>query len=96
MIRAVSVVLQTMLFLLLYGIGSFLPAFGLMPPWQAQTGPHRFFVWNGLFLALVAFLLILLIQTVRKRLRGTAGLTTLAFALALALGLAMKLGFKTA
>ncbi len=96
MMKAVLVVLQTLLFLLLYGIGSFLPVFSLMPTWQVQTGAHRFFVLNGLFLALLAYLLILLIEAARKRLRGPGGLTTLAFALALALGLAMKFGLKTA
>lgn len=96
MMKAVLVVLQALFFLLLFGVGSFLPVFGLMPAWQVATGAHRSFVLNGLCLSLAAYLLILLVEAARKRLRGPGGLTTLAFALALALGLAMKFGFKAA
>ncbi len=96
MVKAVLVVVQTLLFLLVFGLGSFLPIFTSMPMWQVQTGPHRFFVLNGLFLLLAVYLVILLIEAARKRMRGPGGLTTLALILAVALGLAMKFGFKTA
>ena len=94
--KAVLVVLQTLLFLILFGAGSFLPIFTSMPTWQVQTDPHRYFVLNGVLIAAVVYLLILLVEIARKRLRGPGGLTTLAFFLALALGLAMKFGFKAA
>ena len=94
--RAVFVILQTLLFLLLFGGGSFLPVFTSMPSWQMQTAPGRVFVLDGLLLALVVYLLILGIEAARRRLRGEGSLTTLALFLALALGLAMKFGFKSA
>ena len=96
MVRAVLVVLQTLLFLLLFGIGSFLPVFTPMPLWQVQTAPHRFFVLNGLLLMVAVYLLVLVVEAARKRLRGPGGMTTLALVLALALGLAMRFGFKGA
>ena len=97
MVKAVLVILQTLLFLLLFAAGSFLlPFFPALPAWQVQTGPHRFFVLDGVLLAVAAYLLILLIEAARRRLRGPGGLTTLALVLALALGLAMKFGFKSA
>ena len=94
--KAGLVVLQTILFLVLFGAGSFLPIFTSLPTRQVQTGPHRVFVRDGLLIALVVYLIILLAEAARKRLRGPGGLTTLSFALAMALGLAMKFGFKTA
>ncbi len=96
MVKAILVVLQTLLFLLLFGVGSFLPVFSPVPTWQVQTGPSRFFVMDGLVLTVVVYLVILLTELVRKRSRGGGALTTLAFFLALALGLAMRFGFKSA
>ena len=93
--KAVLVVLQTLLFLMLFGAGSFLPIFTSLPAWQVQTSPHRIFVLDGLFLAAAVYLIILLAQAARKRPRGPGSLTTLSFALAITLGLAMKLGFKS-
>lgn len=97
MVKAFFVILQTLLFLLLFAAGSFLlPFFPSVPTWQVQTAPHRFFVLDGLVLAVVVYVIIVAIQAARRRLRGPGGLTTLALVLALALGLAMKFGFKTA
>lgn len=95
--KAILVVLQTLLFLILFIAGSFLPALPSFRSlyFQVQTGPHRVFVLDGLVLALLAYLIIILIEVVRKRVRGPGGLTTLALVLALVLGLAMKLGFKS-
>lgn len=95
--RAVLVVVQVILFLVLFGVGSLLPALPAFKSaaWQIQTSPNRAFVLDGLLLAFVVYLIILLVEAARKRLRGPGGLTTLAFALALALGLAMRFGFKT-
>ena len=95
MIKAVFVVLQTLLFLLLFGGGSFMPVFTSSPAWQVHTGPNSVFVLDGLLLAFVVYLIILGIEAARKKLRGPGKLTTLSFVLALALGLAMKFGFKS-
>ncbi|MGI4831332.1 MAG: hypothetical protein ACRYFU_24600 [Janthinobacterium lividum] len=97
MVKAIVVILQTLLFLLLFAAGSFLlPFFPAIPTWQVQTAPHRFFVLDGLLLAVLVYVVIFAIEAARRRLRGPGGLTTLALVLALALGLAMKFGFKTA
>jgi hypothetical protein len=95
--KALFVVLQTLLFLLLFAAGSFLPA---LPSFrslylQVQTGPNRVFVLDGLILAVLAYLLIVLIEAARRRLRESGGRTTLALAIAVVLGLALKLGFKS-
>lgn len=95
--KAILVVLQTLLFLILFAVGSFLP---VLPSFrslyfQIQTGPNRVFVLDGLFLTLIVYLVILLLEAARRRLRGPGGLTTLSLVLALVLGLAMKLGFKS-
>lgn len=95
LVKAVLVVVQTLLFLLLFGVGSFLPAFTSFPTWQVHTGPNRVFVLDGVLLSVAVYVAILAIEAVRKRLRGPGGLTTLALVLALALGFAMKFGFKT-
>ena len=94
--KAILVVLQTLLFLILFGAGTLaLPFMPQIPVWQIQTGPGRVFVMDGLVLTLGVYLLILAVEAARKRLRGPGGLTTLSLVLALALGLAMKLGFKS-
>jgi hypothetical protein len=94
--KAFLVVLQTLLFLLLFAAGSFLPALSpSMPTWQVVTGPGRAFVLDGLVLAVGVYVVILAIEAARKQLRGPAGMTTLALVLALALGFAMKFGFRS-
>ena len=95
--KAIFVVLQTLLFLVLFAVGSFLPALPSFRSfyWQMQTGPGRIFVLDGLFLTLIVYLVILALEAARRRLRGPGSLTTLSLVLALALGLAMKFGFKS-
>ena len=94
--KAILVVLQTLLFLILFGAGTLaLPFVPQVPVWQVQTSPGRAFVLDGLFLTLAVYVLILAVEAARKRLRGPGGLTTLSLVLALALGLAMKFGFKS-
>ena len=78
------------------GSGRFCPRFPPVPLVQSQLAAHRFFVWDGLLLALLVYAVVLALEAARKRLRGPGGLTTLALVLALVLGLAMKFGFKGA
>lgn len=95
--KAILVVLQTLLFLILFAAGSFLPALPSFSSfyWQVQTSPGRVFVLDGLLLTLFVYLFIIGIEAARSRLRGAGALTTLSLVLALALGLAMKMGFKS-
>ena len=91
--NVIFAVLQFILFFLVFAVFSFLPPFHIMR--IVSTSPTRLFIWDGLLLSAGLFLLILIIEAWRKRIR-TAGLwTTGAFALAVAVGLAIKLGFMT-
>ena len=95
-VKVLLFVLQTILFLLVFALGSvFLPFLPSLPVLQTVTSPGHAFVYDGLLLALVLWLLILLIEAVRRRLREAGPLTTAALALALLLGLAMRFGFKS-
>jgi hypothetical protein len=94
--RAIWVVLQMALFLMVFLVGSLLPGAHLLPMLSVSAGPGRVFVLDGLLLAFAIYVLILLIEAARRRLRGSWITSTLALALALALGLAMKFGFMSA
>lgn len=93
--RAIWVVLQLVLFLAVFLIGSLLPGAHLLPMLSIASGPGRVFVLDGLLLMLAVYLLILLIEAARHRIRSAWLTSTLALALALALGLAMKFGFMS-
>jgi hypothetical protein len=93
--KAIAIILQFFLFLIIFG------AFSLFPPFDVEhilgTTPAgtRIFIVDGLLLAFAVYVLILLIELLTKRLRVSAPLTTLAFILAAVLGLIMKFGFLT-
>jgi hypothetical protein len=93
--RALSIVLQFVLYFVIFGVGSLLPAFGTLPTWSISTGPGRVFVYDGLLLAVVVYILILLIAAARKRIAIAIPNATIALVLAIVLGLLMKFGFKS-
>ena len=93
--RVLSVVLQFVLFLAVFLVGSLLPGANLLPMISVGAGAGRIFVLDGLFLMLGVYALILLIAAARKRLHTAWPNSTLALALAIILGLAMKFGFKS-
>jgi hypothetical protein len=90
--RLISVVLQTILFLAVFGIGSFLPAFNLLPMWKMGAGATHDFVLDGLVFMILLYLIILGIEALQKRVRNSGALSTIAFVLALVLGFVMKFG----
>jgi uncharacterized BrkB/YihY/UPF0761 family membrane protein len=95
--RVFFTILQFVLFLLTFAVGSFLPAFQLLPKIATKfAGGTRLFLWDGVLLMIVLLAVILIIEVVRKRLRTAAVWTGMAFVLATLLGLAMKLGFMDA
>ncbi len=95
-VKSILFALQTFLFLLLFALGSvFLPFLPFLPVLQVATWPGHAFVYDGLLLALAVWLLILVVEAVRKRLREAGLLTTAALVLALVLGWAMRFGFKS-
>lgn len=94
--RALSGILQFILFLLVFAVGSFLPgAHLLLPMWSVSAGAGRIFVYDGLVLMIALYVLILLVAAARRRLPVAWPSSTAAFAVALILGLLMKFGFKT-
>ena len=89
-------VLQFVVFLVVFALGSFLPGANiLLPMLSVAAGPGRIFVYDGLLLMLLLYALILLVSLARKRIEASWLASTVAVALALILGLAMKFGFKT-
>jgi hypothetical protein len=93
--NVVLTILQLILFLIVFFVGSFVPPFHFEHVLIATPGITRIFVADGLVLAFVLFVLIVILEAVRKRLRIAAPWTTLAFLLAVVFGLMMKFGFKT-
>ena len=92
--KALAIIGQFLLFFIVFAVGSFLHPFNLH--WATTTYAHstRFFVPDGLLLALGVFLAILALQALRKRLCDSPW-TILSFALAVAIGYAMRFGFVT-
>ena len=93
--RAIWVVLQTLLFLVVFLAGSLLPGAHVLPLLSVSVGPDRIFVLDGLLLMLCVYLIVLGIQVARRRVRRSWPVPTLALVLALLAGLAMKFGFMS-
>jgi hypothetical protein len=88
-------ILQLILFLLVFFVGSLWEPFHFEHVLIATPGTTRIFIADGLLLMFALYILIVLIQILRKRLRTSAPWTTLAVILAAVFGLMMKFGFKT-
>ena len=93
--KAILTVFQFVLFLLVFGAGSFFPPFHFERVLIVTPGFTRIFVADGLLLMCALYVLIVLVEVMRKRLRTSAPWTTLAVILAAVLGLMMKFGFLT-
>lgn len=93
--RVLSVVLQFILFLVVFFIGWLLTGLNKLPTLSISIGPGRVFVYDGVLLMLAVYVLILLIAAARRRIHLAWQNSTLALVLALVLGLAMKFGFKS-
>jgi type IV secretory pathway VirB2 component (pilin) len=88
-------ILKFVVFLIVFGAGSLFPPFHFERVLIATPGVTRIFVADGLLLMFALYVLIILVEVMRKRLRTAAPWTTLAVILAAVLGLMMKFGFKT-
>jgi hypothetical protein len=93
--KAILTILQLLLFLLIFGVGSLFPPFHIEHVLSTTTAATRIFIADGLVLAVAFYILILLVEAFRKRLRESAPWTSLALILALVLGFMMKFGFLT-
>ena len=87
--------LQFVLFLIVFGAGSFLPPFHIEHVLIATPGTTRIFIFDGFLMMLALFILILVIETLRKRIIAYGPWTTAAFILASAVGFWMEFGYKT-
>jgi hypothetical protein len=87
--------LQFLLFLAVFLVGSFVPPFHMEHVLLATPGMTRIFIADGFVLMVALFVLILLVETLRKRIISYGPWTTAAFILATAVGFWMQLGFKT-
>lgn len=83
--RALSVVLQMIVYFAIYAAGCLLPGLHKLPEWTLTTASGRLFVLDGVILMAVLFVLILLTQAVRRRLQHAWGAPVLAFVLSLLL-----------
>ena len=93
--KIVLFLLQSVLFLIVFGAASFLPPFHIEHVIIATPGTTRIFIADGFLLMLALFLIILVIETLRKRIIASGPWTTAAFILATAAGFWMDFGFKT-
>ncbi|WP_353070337.1 hypothetical protein RBB75_09925 [Tunturibacter empetritectus] len=94
--KAAVTLLQFVLFLLVFVIGSFAHPFNLQWGLTVTTpAVTRYFVADGLVLIFLLYALILVIEALTKRLRSYAPWTTVALILATVLGLMIKIGFVT-
>jgi hypothetical protein len=93
--KVILTILQFVLFLIVFGAGSLFPPFHFEHVLIATPGVTRIFVADGLLLMFALYILIFLVQVMRKRLRTSTPWTTLAVILAAVLGLMMKFGFLT-
>jgi hypothetical protein len=93
--KVILTIFQFVLFLIVFGAGSFFPPFHFERVLIVTPGFTRIFVADGLLLMLALYVLIIFVEVMRKRLRTAVPWTTLAVILAAALGLMMKFGFLT-
>jgi hypothetical protein len=93
--NVVFTILQLILFLIVFFVGSIFPPFHFEHVLIATPGTTRIFIADGLLLTLALYVLIVIIEVLRKRLLTAAPWTTLAFLLAVVFGLMMKFGFLT-
>ena len=89
------VLLQFALFWLVFAAGSFFPPFHMEHVVGTTPDGTRIFIWDGVLLMILLFVIILLIEALRKRIRSAGPWTVLALVLAGIAGYAAKLGFLT-
>ena len=87
--------LQFVLFGLVFAAGSFFPPFHMEHVVGTTPDGTRIFIWDGVLMMILLFVVILLIEALRKRIRSAGPWTVLALVLAGIAGYAAKLGFLT-
>ncbi|HZY61700.1 MAG TPA: hypothetical protein VFE38_04175 [Edaphobacter sp.] len=92
--KLLSTVLQFVMFLLVYAIFSLFPPLHIQRILVSAPNYSRTFILDGILVALVLYILIVLGEAIMKR-RCQITWTTIAFILAIVLGYFMKFGFVT-
>jgi hypothetical protein len=91
-----AVLVQFVLFLVVDAVGSiFYHPFHIQTALPGTPLAPRSFVWDGLMLMALLWLLLLIVDALRKRLRRAGPWSTLALVIAALTGYALKLGFVT-
>jgi hypothetical protein len=93
--RALFVVLELVVFLVVFLGGTLMAGFNGLPKWSVAAGADHIFVLDGLVFMLALYVLLLLIAAVRRRIATGWQAPTLALVLALVLGLLSKFGFQS-
>ena len=93
--RALLAMFLTTVFLLAFAAGSFLHPFGVVRTLGSRGLTVRLFVWDGVLLMLMLYVVTLGIEAMGKRLRDLATWTTGSLAVAALLGYLLRLGFVT-
>ena len=93
--NVLSVLLKFVLFLIVFAAGSFLPPFHIEHVLSVTTDGTRIFIWDGILLMTLLFVVVLLIEALRKRVATSGPWTAAAFVLAGVAGYAAKFGFLT-
>jgi hypothetical protein len=88
-------IIKLALFLFVFFVGSLFPPFHFEHVLIATPGFTRIFIADGLLLMFAVYIVIVIIEVLRKRLRTSVVWTTLALILATVFGLMMKFGFLT-
>ena len=70
--KVILTILQFFLFLIVFGVGSLFPPFHFEHVLIATPGVTRIFVADGLLLMFALYVLIILVEVMRKRLRSAA------------------------
>lgn len=93
--NVLSALLKFVLFLIVFAAGSFLPPFHIEHVLSVTTDGTRIFIWDGILLMTLLFVVVLLIEALRKRVATSGPWTAAAFVLAGVAGYAVKFGFLT-
>jgi hypothetical protein len=88
--RAFIILLQFVLMLIVFFVGSILPVFHILPLWAVSHGPDSIFVLDGLYLMIFLYMLFLVIGVLRRHFFRAAINSTVALVLALFIGLAAR------
>ena len=93
--KALATLLQFVVFLIVFGVFSFVPLLHIEHVLTVTTLGTRIFIADGLLLMFALYILIVTAQFLIKRTRSATPWTTLAVILAAIVGLSMKFGFLT-